>query len=127
MIPAGFGRQQYPPLSLNLYYLLTPISQAPEDNLVILGRCLQVLAANATIRANFLDSWLRPEPPEVRVTINPVSLEELTRVWNAFNETYRLSVCYLVQVVSIDSARLPQDEQPVAERLIDIHQIVSQP
>ncbi len=127
MIPAGFGRQQYPPLSLNLYYLLTPVSQAPEDNLVILGRCLQVLAANATIRANFLDSWLRPEPPEVRVTMNPVSLEELTRVWNAFNETYRLSVCYLVQVVSIDSARLPQDEQPVQERLIDIHQIVSQP
>ena len=127
MIPAGPGRQQYPPLSLNLYYLLTPISQAPEDNLVILGRCLQVLAANSIIRANFLDSWLRPEPPEVRVTINPVSLEELTRVWNAFNETYRLSVCYLVQVVSIDSARTPQDEQPVVERLLDTHQIVSQP
>ena len=127
MIPAGPGRQQHPPLSLNLYYLLTPISQAPEDNLVILGRCLQVLAANSIIRANFLDSWLRPEPPEVRVTINPVSLEELTRVWNAFSETYRLSVCYLVQVVSIDSARTPQDEQPVVERLLDTHQIVSQP
>ncbi len=127
MIPAGAGRQQHPPLSLNLYYLLTPVSQAPEDNLVILGRCLQVLNANSMIRANFLDSWLRPEPPEVRVTINPVSLEELTRVWNAFNETYRLSVCYLVQVVSIDSARIPQDDQPVAERLLDIHQIVSQP
>jgi hypothetical protein len=127
MIPAGPGRQQYPPLSLNLYYLLTPVSQAPEDNLVILGRCLQILAARPVIRANFLDSWLRPEPPEVRVTINPLSLEELTRVWNAFNETYRLSVCYVVQVVSIDSALTPQTEQPVVERLIDTHQIVSQP
>jgi hypothetical protein len=126
MIPAGPGRQQHPPLSLNLYYLLTPVSQAPEDNLVILGRCLQILAARPVIRANFLDSWLRPEPPEVRVTINPVSLEELTRVWNAFNETYRLSVCYVVQVVSIDSALTPQTDQPVVERLIDTHQIVSQ-
>ena len=127
MIPVGPGRQQFPPLSLNLYYLLTPVCQLPEDNLVVLGRCLQVLAANSSIRANFLDSWLRPDAPEVRITINPVSLEELTRVWNAFNEAYRLSVCYLVQVVSIDSARAPQEEQPVSERLLDIHQIVSNP
>jgi hypothetical protein len=127
MIPAGPARQQYPPLSLNLYYLLTPVSQMPEDNLVILGRSMQVLAANTSIRANFLDSWLRPESPEVRVIINPVSLEELTRVWNAFNEAYRLSICYIVQVVSIDSARTPQEEQPVSERLLDVHQIVSHP
>jgi hypothetical protein len=125
MIPAGFGQQQHPPLSLNLYYLLTPVGELPEDNLAVLGRCMQVLAANSTIRASFLDSWLRPEPPEVRVTINPVSLEELTRVWNAFNEAYRLSVCYVVQVVSIDSARSPQEEQPVSQRLLDVQQIVS--
>lgn len=125
MIPAGPGHQHYPPLGLNLYYLLTPVTKKPEENLVILGRCLQALAASSIIRANFLDSWLRPGSPEVRITFNPVSLEELTRIWNAFNETYRLSVCYLVQVVSIDSARTPQEEQPVSERLLDIHQIVS--
>jgi hypothetical protein len=127
MIAAGPGRQQHPPLSLNLYYLLTPVCQMPEDNLVVLGRCAQILAANATIQAAFLDSWLRPDPPEVRVTINPVSLEELTRIWNAFSEAYRLSMCYVVQAVSIDSAQAPQEEPPVSERLLDMHQIVAQP
>ena len=56
--------------------------------------------------------------------INPVTLEELTRIWNAFSQPYRLSVCYKVQVVSIDSARAPQQGPPVTERLLDVHQIV---
>ena len=127
MIPAGPGRQQHPPLSLNLYYLLTPLCQMPEDNLVVLGRCTQILAANGSIQAGFLDSALRPSPPEVRITVNPVSLEELTRIWNAFSEAYRLSMCYVVQPVSIDSVLVPQEEPPVSQRVLDVHQIVSQP
>lgn len=125
LIPAGAGQQRYPPLSLELFYLLTPLSTSPEDNLVILGRAMQILAAHPIIRAGFLDSLLRPNPPEVRVMINPATLEELTRIWNAFNQPYRLSVCYQVQVVSIDSARAPEEGPPVAERLLDVHQIVS--
>lgn len=123
LIRTGAGQQDYPPLSLDLFYLLTPLSNAPEHNLVILGRSMQILAANPVIRAEFLNSLLRPNPPEARVTINPVTLEELTRIWNAFNEAYRLSVCYQVQVVSIDSTRPPEDGAPVAERLLDVRQI----
>lgn len=122
-IPAGPGQQHYPPLSLDLSYLLTPLSKSPEHNLVTLGRSMQILDAHPIIRANFLDSLLRPAHPKVGVTINPVTLEELTRIWNAFNEPYRLSVCYKVQVVSIDSDRAPEEGPPVAERLLDVHQI----
>jgi len=127
MIPAGPGRQQYPPLSLDLHYLLTPVSQKPEDNLVILGRCLQTLAANPTIRATFLDSWLPDSSQQARVSLDPVSLEELTRIWNAFNAAYRLSVCYVVQSVAIDSARAPQEGPPVATSLVDVHRIGGEP
>jgi hypothetical protein len=123
LIPAGAGRQVYPPLSLVLHYLLTPLSTSPDDNLVILGRAMQVLAATPIIRANFLDSTLRLRRPEVRVMVNPVTLEELTRIWNAFNQPYRLSLCYQVQVVSIDSVRAPEEGPPVAERYLDIHKI----
>lgn len=86
---------------------------------------MQVLAAAPIIRANFLDSQLRPESPEVRLTLNSLNLEEMTRIWNAFNQPYRLSVCYQVQVVSIDSIRLPEDGPAVTEQLVDVHQIVA--
>jgi hypothetical protein len=86
---------------------------------------MQVLAAHPIIRNSFLDSELRPDPPEVRLTLNPLNLEEMTRIWNAFNQPYRLSVCYQVQVVSIDSIRLPVEEPPVKERLLDVHQMVA--
>lgn len=127
LIPVGNDQHQYPPLSLDLFYLLTPVSNSPEENLVILGHAMQILAANPIIGANFLDSLLRPNPPEIRVTVNPVDLEELTRIWNAFNEPYRLSVCYKVQSASLDSVRTPLQEADVVEGLIDVHQIVSEP
>ncbi|MCA1994892.1 MAG: DUF4255 domain-containing protein [Coleofasciculus sp. S288] len=125
LIPSGMGEQYYPPLSLNLYYLLTPLGATPDADLLVLGRAMQVFAAYPIVRANFLDSQLRPNSPEVRLTLNPLNLEEMTRIWNAFNQPYRLSACYQVQAVSIDSIRVPETAKPVREQLVDIHQIVA--
>ncbi len=127
LIPSAAGEQRYPPLSLDLSYLLTPLSTSPADNLVILGRAMQILEANTTIRAAFLDSDLRLRDPGLRVLMNPCSLEELTRIWNAFNQPYRLSLCYQVQPVSIDSARQPDEGPPVTESLIDVLQVGGRP
>ena len=49
--------------------------------------------------------------------LNPVSLEELTRVWQALEIPYRLSVCYIARVAIVDS----QQEQyfaPVVSKQI---------
>lgn len=125
-IPAGNGQLLFPPLSLNLFYLLTPLNSSPDDALVTLGCAMQALAAYPRIRANFLDSHLRPEQPDVKVAISAVSLEELTRIWNAFNQPYRLSVCYQVQTVSIDSIRQAEAGPPVMERLVDVQQVMGE-
>jgi hypothetical protein len=117
------GEQLYPPLSLNLSYLLTPLDSTARSCYLILGRAMQILASSPIIQANFLDSDRRATPPEVRLTLNRVTMEEMARIWNAFNQPYRLSVCYQVQVVSIDSIRPPEQETPVMERLLDVHQI----
>ena len=124
LIPIGNDQQQYPPVSLDLSYLLTPMSNSPQEDLVILGHSVQILAANSIVRANFLDSDLKTNSPEIRITANPVSLEELTRIWSAFNEPYRLSVCYQVQTVYVDSSRTPLEERAVLEGLIDVHQMI---
>jgi hypothetical protein len=123
LVPHGPDEQRYPPLPLDLFYLLTPLTGSPTDDLVILGRVMQLLDANATIRQAFLDSDMRPKDPEVRVLFNPVSLEELTRIWSAFNQPYQLSLCYRVQGLAVDSARQPQSGAPVVEWILDVHQV----
>ncbi len=35
--------------------------------------------------------------------LNPASLEELTRVWQALEIPYRLSVCYIARVAIVNS------------------------
>ena len=63
---------------------------------------MQVLYENAIIRIQ------RPADDiaeELRVIFCRLSLEELTRIWEALREPYRLSVCYLVRVTRVDSHR----------------------
>jgi hypothetical protein len=122
-IPAGAGVRRFPPLSLNLYYLLTPLNSSPDDALLTLGCAMQVLAAHPVIRANFLGSQLYAEQPEVKLSVCSVTVEELTRIWNAFNQPYRLSLCYQVQSVTLDSLRQPEVGPPVMEQLVDVQQI----
>jgi Zn-dependent protease len=41
-----------------------------------------------------------------RVTLNPITMEDMTRIWSVFPDTpYEISVSYLVTPVAIDSAR----------------------
>ncbi len=117
----GPGEQRFPPLQVDLHYLLTPLAGTAAEDHEILGRAMQILEASATLRGAYLDSDLRPGRPEARLTFNPVTLEELTRIWNAFNQPHHLSVCYRVQGVAIDSARQPQQGPAVREGIIDVH------
>jgi hypothetical protein len=58
--------------------------------------------------------WRSPTSP-VRVILNPVTLEETTRVWQALEMSYRLSICYMVRVAMVDSRR-EQFQQPVLQK-----------
>jgi hypothetical protein len=53
----------------------------------------------------------------IRLILNPVSLEELTRVWQALEIPYRLSVCYLARVIMLNSEQ-ERFGQPVVSKRI---------
>lgn len=95
---------QYPPMALNLYYLVTPFAQSGESDHLLLGKTMQVLYDNATV---FLEDAGSNIFEELRVIFCRLSLEELTRIWESLREPYRLSVCYLIRVTRIDSRRTP--------------------
>lgn len=112
-----------PGLPLTLHYLVTPFAEDTAVEQVLLGRALQVLQDHAIVRgADFADS-LVGERAELRVTLDTLPLEELTRVWDALKEPYELSASYRVQVLTIDSDREPLQVSPVVERRVGLSQI----
>jgi hypothetical protein len=86
---------------------------------------MQILAANPTLSGDFLSSRLQPSRGEARLTLHPIDSEERSRIWSAFTKPYRLSVCYKLQNISIDSEREPESGPPVVESLVDVRAVAS--
>ncbi|MCG8346177.1 MAG: DUF4255 domain-containing protein [Chloroflexales bacterium] len=95
-------RDRFPPLALNLFYLATPYAPSSEADHLLLGKTMQVMYDNAIV-------LLRDEAnqifEELRIILCRLSLDDISRVWEALQEPYRLSVCYQVRVARVDSAR----------------------
>jgi hypothetical protein len=113
------------PLPVNLYYLVTPITEDPADEQLLLGKILEVFNDFQTLRGPLLQAGLEGGAEEFRLTLEPLALEELTRIWDALKEPYSLSMSYLVQTVEIDAGREAQAVTPVSERRSRYDQIVA--
>ncbi len=100
--------RRFPPLSLNLFYLVTPFAATGEADQLLLGKTMQVMYDNAIVVLRDAEAEVAEE---LRITLSRLSLEELTRIWEALREPYRLSVCYQVKVTRIDSTRLTGKER----------------
>jgi hypothetical protein len=94
---------EYPPLWLNLFFLLTPFADDKLDELRVLGEAMRVLHDNAIVAGSALKGSLEHTGEELAVTLCAFTLEQLAQIWNALDKPYRLSVCYEVRTVFIDS------------------------
>lgn len=112
-------------MPINLYYLVTPITEDSESEQALLGRVLQTFNDHALLAGSDLQDALAGESTELRLTLETLSLEELTRVWSALQESYQLSVSYLVQVVVLDSDHEPEHTLPVLLKEATYQQIVA--
>ena len=120
------GESGMPPLALNLYYLVTAYSQeTPDDNAIIshhlLGRAMSVLhdhplLGTVEIEQALVGSGLGNQIERVRITPQPMSLEEISKLWMIFQTQYRISAAYEVAVVLIDSRLLVRTPLPVLRR-----------
>jgi hypothetical protein len=115
-VPQKDDSIQFPPLALNLFYLLTPSTNSVEGDQMVLGRSLQILHDNSTL---LLESTEQPGTgEELRLSMCQRDLRELADVWDALEQPYRLSVCYEVRLVQIESNRI-QRTGKVRERSSD--------
>ena len=97
------GKQQYPPLALNLHYLLTPYASDPLSAHDVLTSAVKALYEKSIIRGADLRDSLRLSVEQLAVVLCPLGLEDLTRIWNALQKPYRLSVAYEVRIVLVES------------------------
>ena len=139
MIPGQGHPSEYghPPLSLVLHYLLTAYGATDDNGLVnetrahfLLGSAMRVLHDYPVVTeqlltinsppTQILHDSLRGEFEQVKVTLEPLSLEDLSKVWTALTRPYRLSAAYTVSVVQIESRRIKTLAAPVLTRRIHL-------
>ena len=119
------GETGQPPLALNLYYLLTAYGQGDDSQTLdghrLLGSAMEVLNDHpvlnaAEIKLAFPDGDLDEQIEHVRITPQPMTLDEMSKLWTTFQAKYRISTAYEVSVVLIESRRPARTPLPVLKR-----------
>jgi len=117
------GETGQPPLALNLYYLLTAYAvddQQPVSHR-ILGRAMAVLndhplLGRREIETALPNTGLSEQFERIRLSLQPLALEDIFKLWSGFQTHYRLSAAYEATVVLIESTRPSSSPMPVLQR-----------
>ena len=123
------GETAFPPLALNLYYIITAYGQNNDDILShhLLGKAMSVFHDHSILSpgeiatvpnpsGDPLDSGLPKQFERLRITPETLTSEEMYKLWSAFQTHYRISAAYQVSVVLIDSTQTVRTPLPVLMR-----------
>ncbi len=141
-LPSANGRGERianPPLALDLSYLLIAYGKQDFEAEILLGYAMQVLHETPVLTRAAIRRSLSPTSPVgggllppplsalpaaeladqvelVKLTPQPMSTEEISRLWSALQTNYRPSVAYLASVVLIEGTRPTRSPLPVLTR-----------
>lgn len=105
--PVNHDKLKYPPLILDLHYLITPYAQDRDAELMILEGVMQKFHDIAVLKGEMLKGNLTAYGnEEIRVVPDTLTLDDLNKLWSTFpNKAYKLSASYKVTPVGVPSAR----------------------
>jgi hypothetical protein len=125
---------EHPPLALDLHYLLTAYGTTEETTgfpndvraQTLLGSAMRVLhdcsiiterisTISEAVPRPILHPALQDAREHVRLSLEPLSIEDLSKVWTALTMPFRLGASYHVSVVQIQSRRPRHFPQLVGE------------
>ncbi|MCX9010217.1 MAG: DUF4255 domain-containing protein [Candidatus Methanoperedens sp.] len=121
MQQVDLSKQRYPPLIMDLFYMLTshPSQEATDKTLeahLLLGRAMQILYDNSIVNGSALKGSLAVNREELHITLALTSIEDMTKIWSTFQgKPYKPSACYLVTPVLIDSTRDKSTQRVVSK------------
>ncbi len=126
VLPGEIG---FPPLPLNLYYLMTAFGRDDDTTQPfgheLLGKGMSILHDHAILSPSDItaatgtllpDNDLAQQLERLRITFHPLSIDELAKLWTGFSMQYRLSAAYEVAVTLINSTKPTRTPLPVLRR-----------
>ena len=125
----------FPPLPLVLHYLITAYGDddtPPPISHTLLGIAMRVLHDHPLLGASEIKAALKgndlgEQIERVRITPQPLTVDEMSKLWTTFQTNYRISTAYQVSVVLIESTRAAKTPLPVLTRGRDDRGIAAQP
>ena len=122
-----------PPLALDLFYMLTAYGETDFQAEILLGYAMQLLHETPVLtREAIRKSLSQPasvsgaiglsaanlaeQVEQVKLTLQPLSIDEMSKLWSAFQAKYRPSVAYQASLVLIESQRPTRAALPVLTR-----------
>jgi hypothetical protein len=135
------SRVSNPPLALDLHYLLTAYGLKDYDAEILLGTAMQILHETPVLTRKAIQKSLSGYPnlsgssPEqilpfsgsdatnlarqlesIKITPEPLSTDEMSKIWSALQKSYRPTMGYKVSVVLIEAERPTKHPLPVSSR-----------
>jgi hypothetical protein len=119
------GESAQPALALNLHYLITAWGRGESDtdavNHRVLAAAMSTLHDRPVLDGNDIrnalpDNDLADQIERIRFTPLPQSVDDISKLWTAFQTNYRLSSAYEATVVLIDSQSPSRASLPVLTR-----------
>jgi hypothetical protein len=101
-----------------------------------MGKAMSILHDHPLLDMEAINNVLPPDdklnhaydqPERARISIQPLSLDEMYKLWGGFQTEYRLSTAYEVSVVLIESGRPARTPLPVLRRGRQDQGVFSQP
>jgi hypothetical protein len=114
--PANAAADGRAPLSLDLHYLLTAWAATPLDEQITFAWTLRQLHQHPVLDASSLSpeaGWARDEV--IQIVPSELSTEDMMRIWDALDPSYRLSATYVARYVRLDPDA-PEEFRPVVAR-----------
>ncbi len=127
-----------PPLALDLHYLLIAYGDSEYVPQVLLGLGMQALHETPLLYRQQISTIFTPPPPlspldtalatagladqveMIKVTPEPLTTEDLSKLWTAFGGKFRPSAGYAATVVLIESTATIQAALPVLSRNLSV-------
>ncbi len=109
--PAGLRSDTPPPVALALHYLVTVIADAAWHEHVIAAWVVRELHEHPLLDGSVLSAdagWAADEV--VQVLPDEMPPETLSRIWESFRHTHRLTLPYIARTVRLDPSM--QDDGP---------------
>ena len=107
LVPIGTSLLGIPPLNVDVFYLVTPMTGSGDSDQLLLEKTLQYLYDVGPIP-------LGTDNPIV--TFETPGADELFRLWSALDIPYALSCVFVARHVAINSLRPPQAASRIVER-----------